>query len=136
AGGGTPLRDENWREMRSGNCVVALTAEPAELARRLNGPKGRPLLQPDIPSAIAALLPTRMARYLEADLAFSTEGKPAAEISKHHLRRPGGRWYRPGGRPGFARRRQRGRRRGFRCSHLDARDPICPGADHAAGHGR
>ena len=83
AGGGTPLRDENWREMRSGNCVVALTAEPAELARRLNGPKGRPLLQPDIPSAIAALLPTRMARYLEADLAFSTDGKPAAEISRH-----------------------------------------------------
>src|SRR2546429_5901548 len=83
AGGGAPLRDENWREMRSGNCVVALTAEPAELARRLNRPKGRPLLQPDIPSAIAALLPTRMARYLEADLVFSTDGKPAAEISRH-----------------------------------------------------
>src|SRR5438874_9776321 len=83
AGGGAPLRDENWREMRSGNCVVALTAEPAELARRLNRPKGRPLLQPDIPSTIAALLPTRMARYLEADLVFSTDGKPAAEISRH-----------------------------------------------------
>src|SRR5437762_11712353 len=83
AGGGAPLRDENWREMRSGNCVVALTAEPAELARRLNRPKGRPLLQPDVPSAIAALLPTRMARYLEADLVFSTDGKPAAEISRH-----------------------------------------------------
>src|SRR5439155_1520104 len=56
---------------------------PAELARRLNRPKGRPLLQPDVPSAIAALLPTRMARYLEADLVFSTDGKPAAEISRH-----------------------------------------------------
>ncbi len=52
AGGGAPLPDENWRQMRDGNCVVSLMAEPAELARRLNGSSGRPLLQPDVPSAI------------------------------------------------------------------------------------
>ena len=81
AGGGAPLRDENWREMRSGNCIVALTAEPAELARRLNGAQGRPLLQPDVPSAIASLLPARMARYLDADLVVNTDGQSPAEIS-------------------------------------------------------
>ena len=83
AGGGAPLRDENWRTIRNGNYVVALTAEPAELARRLNGANGRPLLQPDVPSAIASLLPARMARYLDADLVVNTDGQSPAEISTH-----------------------------------------------------
>lgn len=83
AGGGAPLRDENWQRMRLGNTVVALMAEPAELARRLNGSNGRPLLQPDAPSAIAALLPGRMSRYLEADLVVTTDGQQPAAVAAH-----------------------------------------------------
>ena len=72
-GGGAPKNDDNWERIRSGNWVVALTAEPAELARRLSGSTDRPLLQPDPPSAIASLLRERLHRYLEADLVVSTD---------------------------------------------------------------
>ena len=81
AGGGAPLRVDNWRDIRSGNCVVALMAEPAELARRLNGANGRPLLQPDAPTAIATLLPSRMSRYLEADLVLKTDGQDPSAVA-------------------------------------------------------
>jgi shikimate kinase/3-dehydroquinate synthase len=83
AGGGAPLREENWRQMRSGNCVVALLTEPAELVRRLNGSSGRPLLQQDAPSAIAALLPQRQGRYRAADLLVRTDGNTPAEVANH-----------------------------------------------------
>lgn len=83
AGGGAPLRDDNWQRMRDGNTIVALTAEPAELVRRLNGANGRPLLKPDVPSAIASLLPTRLSRYLEADVVVKTDGRePAAVVRR------------------------------------------------------
>jgi len=81
AGGGAPLPDENWRQMREGNCVVSLMAEPAELARRLNGSNGRPLLQPDVPSAIASLLPHRLGRYGAADLVIGTDGREPADVA-------------------------------------------------------
>lgn len=73
-GGGAPKDDDNWELIRTGNWVVALTAEPAELVRRLNGSTDRPLLQPDPPSAIASLLRERLHRYLQADLVVSTDG--------------------------------------------------------------
>lgn len=81
AGGGAPLRDDNWREIRRGNCVVALMADPEELARRLDGANGRPLLQPDAPAAIAALLPTRLSRYLDADLVLKTDGQDPSAVA-------------------------------------------------------
>jgi shikimate kinase/3-dehydroquinate synthase len=81
-GGGAPLRDDNWRSLREGNCVVALLAEPTELARRLNGSTTRPLLQPDPPAAIASLLPRRMSRYLDADLVIKTDGAEPAEVAR------------------------------------------------------
>ena len=73
-GGGAPMRDENWDRIRHGNSVVALMADPAELARRLNGSTGRPLLESGAPSAIASLLPHRLSRYREADLVIRTDG--------------------------------------------------------------
>jgi len=73
-GGGAPMRDENWVRIRDGNCVVALIAEPDELARRLTGSTDRPMLQPGAPSVIASLLPRRLPRYLEADLVVKTDG--------------------------------------------------------------
>ena len=81
-GGGAPMRDENWVRIRDGNCVVALVAEPEELARRLNGSTDRPLLQPGAPSAIASLLPGRLPRYLEADLVIQTDGIEPAEVAR------------------------------------------------------
>jgi 3-dehydroquinate synthase len=81
-GGGAPMRDENWVRIRDGNCVVALIAEPDELARRLNGSTDRPMLQPGAPSVIASLLPSRLPRYLEADLVIKTDGIGPAEVAQ------------------------------------------------------
>jgi len=80
-GGGAPMRDDNWVRIRDGNCVVALTAEPDELARRLNGSTDRPMLQTGAPSVIASLLPRRLSRYLEADVVFKTDGIDPAEVA-------------------------------------------------------
>jgi shikimate kinase/3-dehydroquinate synthase len=81
-GGGAPMRDENWARIRSGNTVVALLAEPGELARRLNGSSGRPLLQPGPPSVIASLLPGRLSRYLEADVVVKTDGIDPVDVAE------------------------------------------------------
>jgi shikimate kinase / 3-dehydroquinate synthase len=80
-GGGAPMREENWARIRDGNCVVALMAEPGELARRLTGSTDRPLLKPGAPSVIASLLPRRSSRYLEADLVIKTDGIDPAEVA-------------------------------------------------------
>jgi 3-dehydroquinate synthase len=90
-GGGAPMRDDNWARIRSGNTVVALLAEPAELARRLNGSSDRPLLQLGAPSVIASLLPSRLSRYLEADVVVKTDGIDPAEVAEQvHDRLSGG----------------------------------------------
>jgi 3-dehydroquinate synthase len=81
AGGGAPMRDENWQQIRSGNTVVALMVEPAEVLRRLNGSKERPLLEPDPPSAVASLLPQRLPRYLAADLVLPTDGHAPEQVA-------------------------------------------------------
>ena len=82
-GGGAPMQDENWDRIRHGNRVVALVAEPDELARRLNGSTDRPLLRPGAPSVIASLLPLRLSRYLEADLVVKTDGLDPVEVAEH-----------------------------------------------------
>lgn len=81
AGGGAPLREQNWRRIRDGNTVVALMAEPAELRRRLHNGNGRPLLGKDPAAAIATLLPQRIETYLGADLIVSTDGSPVSEVA-------------------------------------------------------
>ncbi|MDQ6712490.1 MAG: 3-dehydroquinate synthase [Candidatus Dormibacteraeota bacterium] len=81
-GGGAPLREENWARIRSGNTVVALTAEAGELARRLNGSSDRPLLQRNGSSAFSSLLPSRLPRYLEADLIVKTDGLDPVAVAE------------------------------------------------------
>ena len=81
-GGGAPMRQENWARIRDSNCVVALMAEPDELARRLNGSTERPLLQRNGSSAISSLLPNRLPRYLEADLIVRTDGLDPLEVAR------------------------------------------------------
>jgi shikimate kinase / 3-dehydroquinate synthase len=88
-GGGAPMRNENWVSIRDGNCVVALIAEPDELARRLNGSTDRPMLPRGAPSVIASLLPGRLPRYLEADVVIKTDGIDPAEVAQQlHDRLP------------------------------------------------
>ncbi len=90
-GGGAPMREDNWARIRSGNTVVALTAEPGELARRLNGSRDRPLLRPGAPAVIGSLLPSRLSRYLEADLVVITDGIDPVEVAEQvHDRLSGG----------------------------------------------
>jgi shikimate kinase/3-dehydroquinate synthase len=90
-GGGAPMRDENWARIRSGNTVVALMAEPGELARRLNGSSDRPLLQPGAPSVIASLLPSRLSRYMDADVVVKTDGIDPVKVAEQvHDRLSGG----------------------------------------------
>jgi len=90
-GGGAPMREENWARIRRGNTVVALLAEPGELARRLNGSSDRPLLQTGAPSVIASLLPNRLTRYLEADVVVRTDGIDPVEVAEQvHDRLSGG----------------------------------------------
>jgi 3-dehydroquinate synthase len=81
-GGGAPMPAENWVRIRSGNTVVALIAEPGELARRLNGSTDRPMLRPNRSSAIASLLPGRLPRYLEADLIVKTDGLNPVDVAE------------------------------------------------------
>jgi 3-dehydroquinate synthase len=89
-GGGAPMRDDSWQRIRDGNCVVALTAEPEELARRLNGSRDRPLLRAGPPSVIASLLPQRLTRYLEADVVMKTDGIGPAEVARQLQQRLSG----------------------------------------------
>jgi 3-dehydroquinate synthase len=81
-GGGAPMADENWARIRHHNHVVALMAEPDELARRLNGSTDRPLLASGAPSVIASLLPWRVSRYLEADLVIQTDGLDPGQVAQ------------------------------------------------------
>jgi 3-dehydroquinate synthase len=81
-GGGAPLIEENWQRIREGNCVVALTANPAVLAGRLDGSSSRPLLTPDAPTAIASLLPGRIGRYLDADLVVDTDAHSPSSVAE------------------------------------------------------
>ena len=81
-GGGAPMRDENWARIRNNNSVVALMAEPGELARRVNESTDRPLLESGAPSVIGSLLPLRLSRYLEADLVIKTDGLDPADVAQ------------------------------------------------------
>jgi shikimate kinase / 3-dehydroquinate synthase len=72
-GGGAPLNPDNWRRLRAGNCVVALTASRRTLAARLDGVRDRPLLEGGVDAALDQLLPARTPRYLAADLVIDTD---------------------------------------------------------------
>jgi shikimate kinase/3-dehydroquinate synthase len=68
-GGGVVLRAENMARLRRTGWVVALTAPPDVLARRLGDGRGRPLLGGgDIRNAVGRLLDQRRPLYRDADL--------------------------------------------------------------------
>jgi 3-dehydroquinate synthase len=82
-GGGAPLPDRNWEAIRQGNCVVGLLADRDELVRRLEGSTHRPLLEPDLRTAVDTLLPSRTSRYLQADLLVDTAGRSCDAVAAH-----------------------------------------------------
>jgi chorismate synthase len=81
-GGGTPCTEEAWRRMRRAGVVMALHAEPKELARRLAAAPGglaaRPLLSGGEPEErLAELGRARQRWYARADATLRTDGLSA-----------------------------------------------------------
>jgi chorismate synthase len=78
-GGGAACTEEAWRRMRRTGVVVALSAEPAELLRRVaaapGGLSARPLLAGAEPATkLAELLRARRGWYSRADATLRTDG--------------------------------------------------------------
>lgn len=80
-GGGAPMAADNWRMLRDRNSVIALVASPATLRGRLQDDAGRPLLEGGVETALATLLPPRMARYEQADLVVPIDGMAPASVA-------------------------------------------------------
>ena len=87
-GGGVVLREENRRRLRAFGFVVWLTADPAELAQRLEAdPRGlaaRPALTPDGTIAeIARIIEVRTPLYRSvADVMIDTGGKSPDQVAE------------------------------------------------------
>ena len=86
-GGGAPLHRESFAELAEGNEVVVLSADEAELARRMPSPDGRPLLQPDPAARIPALMAERAPAYAAAGEALDTTGSDPEQTAKELVRR-------------------------------------------------
>ena len=85
-GGGAACREDNLTTMLAGGRVVALSATPAEVLRRVGGPSGRPLLdgkdgQADPLGTAAALLAAREPFYARAHHTVDTIGKTPEEVA-------------------------------------------------------
>lgn len=82
-GGGTPLREDNRRELAMDPApVVFLHASPAETARRLAGATDRPIANQLDVAGLGRLLAQRQSRYAEcADFTVETDGRAPAEIA-------------------------------------------------------
>jgi shikimate kinase len=85
-GGGAACREDNLSTMLAGGRVVALSATPAEVLRRVGGPSGRPLLEgkdgkADPLGTAAALLAAREPFYARAHHTVDTVGKTPAEVA-------------------------------------------------------
>ena len=83
-GGGAACREENLQVMLAGGTVVALSATPAEVLRRIGGAAGRPLLdgKTDPLGTAAALLAAREPFYARAHHTIDTVGKSPYEVAQ------------------------------------------------------
>lgn len=83
-GGGAVLRKANVVLMKASGTVVLLQADEGELAARLDGVAGRPLLdgRDDLSGHLAALTTEREAAYLAAaDVRIDTEARSPEEVA-------------------------------------------------------
>lgn len=81
-GGGAPLDPGSFTPLTQSGVVVVLSAGPAELARRLGGGAGRPLLQGDPAARIAALLGERAPVYARLGPAIETGSRTAEDVAR------------------------------------------------------
>jgi len=89
-GGGALVRRRNLERAVATGRLVWLQATPEELARRIGGAGGRPLLaaqdQQGRVARLTELLAERAAGYRAADFAIATDGRSAAEIAEQIAR--------------------------------------------------
>jgi 3-dehydroquinate synthase len=80
-GGGALLNTDNRATLEATGRVICLSADPAELLKRMNGGSGRPLLAGSDPAArLAQLLEARRALYESFALRVDTTGKSIEEV--------------------------------------------------------
>ena len=81
-GGGTPLREENVKEMKKNGKVVLLTAKPETIFERVKDNHDRPLLENNKSvEFIEELMLKRMDKYMAAaDIIIETDNKSKQEI--------------------------------------------------------
>ena len=89
-GGGALVRPRNLKRAQATGRLVWLQATPEELARRIGGAGGRPLLaaqdRQGRVARLTELLAERAAGYRAADFAIATDGRSAAEIAEQIAR--------------------------------------------------
>jgi len=79
-GGGAPMDEVSWRQIRRRGAVVALMVSDEERRRRVRDDGTRPLLARG-EAALQALLRERHARYHEADLVIDTSDRTAEDVA-------------------------------------------------------
>ena len=81
-GGGAVLDPENWGVLRAAGLVVALTAAPETVYRRVRHSDDRPLLSTgDRLTQIRSLMEERRPYYERADVSVPTDGKTPAQVA-------------------------------------------------------
>ncbi len=79
-GGGAPMDDGSWRQIRRRGAVVALTVSDKERRRRVRDAGTRPLLARG-EAGLQALQRERRPRYQEADLVIDTSDRTVEEVA-------------------------------------------------------
>jgi shikimate kinase/3-dehydroquinate synthase len=82
-GGGAVLHGPWFGRLAEAGIVVVLSAEPAEIERRIGGGRDRPLLRPDPPARIRALLDERAESYRAAGPQLDTTSMSLADVGEH-----------------------------------------------------
>ncbi len=81
-GGGAVIDPANRKKLSSFGTVICLTADPAEIIRRLTGNTSRPLLRgEDLNERLTKLLKERGTYYACADYTVDTTGKDSSEVA-------------------------------------------------------
>jgi len=82
-GGGAVVDPENMAALKGGGLVVALTAVPETVYRRVKDSRNRPLLKVgDVYAEIRKLMEIRKPFYDKADYQFATDGRTAPQVAR------------------------------------------------------
>ncbi len=85
-GGGAVMDAENLAALRSNGLLVALTATPETIYRRVKDARHRPLLKSqDVTGEIRRLLEARTPVYKTADLCFASDGQTGPQVAARIL---------------------------------------------------